>query len=277
MTEIVSPATANAPAAPVTRLLDGYPEESRRYDAMWDREQHRPREHWQALLANLESMGFDGIEDRCDEAERLLQENGVGFDVGARTEEEETRRVAFDPVPVLISPEQWHDIERGLKQRARLLDAVLKDLYGPRQLIRSGLVPPELIYRHEGFQPPCAGSLSSGLLLYAADVAWDANGRARVVADRAQAPAGAGYALETRIVCSRILPTIIRAQPVLRLAGFFQTLRESLQNLAPHRHFDPRAVVLSRGPGDPGYFDHAYLANYLGYPLVQGQIGRAHV
>ena len=252
-------------------LLDGYAHESRAYDAMWDKTTNQPREHWQALLSNLDGMGVAGIEARCVEAERLLQENGVGFDVGARTDGEGGRRVTFDPVPLLIPADEWHVIARGLKQRARLLDAVLKDLYAERQLIRSGVVPPELIYRHEGFQLPCAGSLSSGLLLYAADIAWDAAGRARVVADRAQAPAGAGYALETRIVCSRILPNSIRAQPVLRLAGFFQTLRESLQALAPHRHFDPRAVVLSRGPGDPGYFDHAYLASYLGYPLVQGQ------
>ena len=262
---------SDAIVSSASNLLGDYAQGSRRYDAMWDRATGQPREHWQALLANFESLGHDGIEDRCDDAERMLQENGVGFDVGARTEGEEARRVAFDPVPVLISSDQWHHLERGLKQRARLLDAVLRDLYGERQLIRSGVVPPELIYRHEGFQLPCARSLSSGLLLYAADVAWDANGKPRVVADRSQAPAGAGYALETRIVCSRILPNIIRAQPVFRLAGFFQTLRESLQNLAPHRHFDPHAVVLSRGPGDPGYFDHAYLASYLGYPLVQGQ------
>ena len=237
---------------------------------MWDAAGGAAREHWLPLLTTFEALGVNGIEDRCAEAERLLRENGVGFEVG-RSDEEMSRRVSFDPVPVIISAEQWQHIESGLRQRARLLDLVVKDIYGPRELMRDGVIPSEVIFRHEGFLPPCAQPEHPGLLLYAADVAWDSSGNPRVVADRAEAPAGAGYALETRIVCSRILPNVIRAQPVLRLAGFFQTLRQSLRSLAPNQHFDPRTVLLNRGPGDPGYFDHAYLASYLGYPLLQGQ------
>ncbi len=265
-----TPAALAAARGAGLKLLDGYSDGTRRWDAMWDAVGGAAREHWLPLLSTFETLGVTGIEDRCAEAERLLRENGVGFEVG-RSDEEMSRRVAFDPVPVIIGAEQWQHIESGLRQRARLLDLVLKDIYGPRELMRDGVIPSEVIFRHEGFLPACAQPEHPGLLLYAADIAWDAAGNPRVVADRAEAPAGVGYALETRIVCSRILPNVIRAQPVLRLAGFFQTLRQSLRNLAPNQHFDPRTVLLNRGPGDPGYFDHAYLAGYLGYPLLQGQ------
>ncbi len=251
-------------------LLANYSDGTQRWDAMWDAGTSAAREHWRPLLSTLESLGTEGIADRCTEAERQLRENGVGFEVG-RSDEEMSRRVAFDPVPVIISAERWRQLEDGLRQRANVLDLMLKDIYGARHLMRGGVVPAEVVFRHEGFLPACANPEHPGLLLYAADVAWDADGNPRVVADRTEAPSGAGYALETRIVCSRILPNVIRAQPVLRLAGFFQTLRQSLRMLAPNQRFDPRSILLSRGPDDPGYFDHAYLASYLGYPLLQGQ------
>ena len=257
------------PAAELS-LLANYSDGTQRWDAMWDASASAAREHWRPLLSTLESLGVAGIQDRCTEAERQLRENGVGFEVG-RSDEEMSRRVAFDPVPVIISAERWLQLEDGLRQRAHVLDLMLKDIYGPRNLMRAGVVPAEVVFRHEGFLPACASPAHPGLLLYAADVAWDADGNPRVVADRTEAPSGAGYALETRIVCSRILPNVIRAQPVLRLAGFFQTLRQSLRMLAPNQRFDPRSILLSRGPDDPGYFDHAYLASYLGYPLLQGQ------
>src|SRR5262249_25952437 len=108
------------------------------------------------------------------------------------------------------------------------------------------------------------------LHLYAADVGRSADGTFVVLGDRTQSPSGAGYALENRIVLSRILPDTFRDCRVQRLALFFQTLRETLRDIAPHNRDNPRIVLLTPGPYNETYFEHAYLARYLGYTLVEG-------
>ena len=135
-------------------------------------------------------------------------------------------------------------------------------------------MPPQLILRHTNFLLPVDGALAdtdARLAMYAADVARGADGSFRVVSDRTQSPSGPGLALETRIACSRILPNLIRSTHVHRLARFFRLLRDQLVARAPHQKHDPRIVVLGRGQSDPNYFDAAYLAAYLGFPLVEGE------
>ena len=231
------------------------------------------RGHWQKLFGAFEQLGARDLEARRQEARRLFRENGISY--SAATEgEAQLRPFELDPVPFLVPATDWARIEAGLTQRARLLDAILKDLYGPRHLIRGGMVPPQLILRHPGFLLPVDASLAEpagGLAMYAADVARGADGAFRVVSDRTQSPSGPGLALETRIACSRILPNLIRNSHVHRLARFFRLLRDDLVDSAPHQKLDPRIVVLGRGPSDPNYFDHAYLAAYLGFPLVEGE------
>ncbi len=247
------------------------------YDELWTNQEgsrkHQVRGHWQALLSSFQQLGGRDLEARRQEARRLFRENGVSY--SALADGERGRRPwELDPVPFLVPADYWAKIEGGLAQRARLLDAILKDLYGPRHLIRGGMVPAELIYRHPGFLLQADGTLAHeerALTLYAADVVRTAEGEFHVVADRTQAPAGAGLALETRIACSRILPNLIRATHVHRLASFFRTLRNDLALRAPHQKLDPRIVVLGQGASDPTYFDHAYLASYLGFPLVEGE------
>ncbi|MCC5886242.1 MAG: circularly permuted type 2 ATP-grasp protein [Gammaproteobacteria bacterium] len=261
---------------PGALLPAGYLDERSEYDELWsttaDGAKHSVRGHWQSLLSAFQQLGGRDLEARRQEARRLFRENGVSYSAmaeGGRA----ARPWELDPVPFLIPADDWSRIEGGLAQRARLLDAILKDLYGPRHLIRGGMVPAELIFRHSGFMLPADGTLAhehSALTLYAADVVRGPGGAFRVVADRTQAPAGAGLALETRIACSRILPNLIRATHVHRLARFFRTLRNDLAGRAPHQKIDPRMVVLGQGAEDPAYFDHAYLASYLGFPLVEG-------
>lgn len=230
------------------------------------------RAHWKRLLGAFQQLGGPDLEARRLEARRLFRENGVSYSVTSDGSPGE-RPLELDPVPCLVPAEDWARIESGLDQRARLLDAILKDLYGPRHLLRGGMVPPSLIFRHSGFLRSADGALRAeghALTLYAADVVRDREGRFRVVSDRTQAPAGAGLALETRIASSRILPNLIRATHVHRLARFFRLLRGHLAARAPHQKLDPRIVVLAGGVDDPSYFDHAYLASYLGFPLVEG-------
>lgn len=230
------------------------------------------RSHWEYLIRSLEALGVEELERREQEAERLLRENGVTYNV-YDDPQGMTRFWELDLVPVLLTSQEWSTIEQGLIQRAELLNLILADLYGPRTLISKGLLPPELIYAHPGFLLPCHGVRPAGgcyLPLYAADVARAPNGGIWVIGDRAQAPSGSSYALENRIVLSRILPSLYRDSHVHRVALFFRAMRATLTALAPQRRENPRIVLLSPGPGNETFFEHAYLANYLGCTLIQG-------
>lgn len=233
---------------------------------------HALRPHWQQLMAILEEVGGGELERRRQEAWQVLRENGVTYNV--YNEQDSKRRLwEIDPVPLVISADEWSRTERGLVQRAELLNLVLQDLYGPRQLLREGALPAELIYAHPGFLRPCQGlqpNSTHPLIQYAVDLARGPDDRMWVLSDRTQAPSGPGYALETRIAMSQVLPDTFKRCYVQRLSGFFRTLRDTLAAQAPHLTDDPRIVVLTPGPLNETYFEQAYLAAYLGYSLVQG-------
>jgi len=164
-------------------------------------------------------------------------------------------------------------IESGVSERAELLSLVLDDLYGPRELLRRGLIPPEVVLEDPRFLRACDGvrlPTEQQLFNYAADIAQDHGGAPVVVADRSQAPSGAGFALENRTVISRVLPSLYRDAQVHRVAPFFRALRAALQEAAPPGVEDPRIVVLTPGPLNETAFEHSALASTLGYPLVQG-------
>ena len=257
------------PAANISDSFD-YPRTDQGYDEVYGHETQM-REHWQHLLNGLETLGTKGIQERHLKAERILRDDGATYKSGASRQ---AKTWQLDPVPVLLESEEWGSIESGLLERSELLDLVLKDLYGDRELIRHGVIPPELVYSHAGFLRACQGLTLPGehqLVLHAADMVRDASGTMHVIGDRTQAPSGAGYALENRTVMSRIMPSLFRDSHVHRLSLFFQTLRSKLNSLASHITADqPRVVILTPGIYNETYFEHAYLANYLGYPLVQG-------
>ncbi len=230
------------------------------------------RPHWQHLARALADLGQEELDRRRAGARRALRENGVTYNVyndpaGGQ------RPWILDPIPLLISSEEWRGIEAGLTQRAEVLNLLLRDLYGPREVIRRGLLPTELLYSHPGFLRPChplASPKPHAMILYAADLARDPDGQMRVFSDRTQAPSGAGYALENRTVMSQTFPSLYRDSHVHRLAVFFQNLRASLAAHAPAGVEDPRVVILTPGPLNETYFEHAFLANYLGYSLARG-------
>src|SRR6202000_2531712 len=175
-------------------------------------------------------------------------------------------------VPLIIEAGEWTQLEEGLIQRAELLEAVLADSYGPSTLTAEGRLPAALVAGNPEFLRPLVGVAPPGgahLRLYAVDVGRAADGRWWVLGDRAQAPSGAGYALENRLALSRAMPDIYRALRVNRLAPFFQALQAELSGLG--RQDDSRVCVLTPGPMNETYFEHAYLARYLGFLLVEGQ------
>ncbi len=230
------------------------------------------RPHWQGFARALDAIGSEELEARRQDLRRLLRESGVSYTVYGDPQGV-NRPWELDALPLLVDAAEWSGIEAGLAQRTELLDLVLKDLYGARQLISEGLLPLELVYAHSGFLRPCDQVRLRGdhqLLLYAADLARGPDGRMWVVGDRTQAPSGAGYALENRSVVSRVLPQVFRDCRVRRLGVFFETLRSCLARIAAVHRENPRVVVLTPGPRNETYFEHAYLATNLGYTLVQG-------
>jgi uncharacterized circularly permuted ATP-grasp superfamily protein/uncharacterized alpha-E superfamily protein len=241
------------------------------YDEMYATE-HKVLPYWEHFIAALDAVGGEELERRRREAQRLLRKNGVTYNVYGDSVSL-TRPWRLDPIPLLISGEEWQAIEAGLRQRAELLDLILKDLYGSQALLKKGLLPSDLVLSHPGFLHPCVGALQPQprhLTVYSANLARGPDGRMWILADRTQAPSGFGYALENRRAMSRVLPEVIRENPVRRLADFFRTFAAGLAGLARHNKENPRIVVLTPGPFNETYFEHAYVASYLGFTLVQG-------
>ncbi len=228
------------------------------------------RPHWKHVGSALNALGTDELRRRQRDVHRLLQADGATYRILATD-----RAVPWklDAVPLLISSEEWAAIEDGIIQRAVLLDLVLRDLYGDQRLLQRGVIPPEIVFRHPGYSPAChdiALPDRSQLFTYAVDLGRDADGRFQVVSDFAQAPAGSGYALENRVVLSRVFPSLYRDAQVHRVAPFFRALRAGLEALGSHRSSNPRIVVLSPGTRSETAFEHAYTASHLGYSLVEG-------
>ncbi len=229
-----------------------------------------PRPHWAPFIESLQAIGSDELARRWERAERRIRENGVTYNIytdplGAN------RPWAIDPIPLLIPPEEWLCIEAGVIQRAHLLNLVLEDVYSSRRLVSNGDLPAALLFANPEFLRPLAGvqvPRQSYLHLLGVDLARSRDGEWWVLAHRTQAPSGTGYALESRIIVSNVLPDIFRTSNVRRLAPFFRAQREALIGLAQADY--PRVVLLTPGPLNETYFEHSYLARYLGFTLAEG-------
>lgn len=230
------------------------------------------RPTWQELLAQFGRLGPAQRRHRQELLQRQIQDNGVTYNVYADAKGAD-RPWELDLLPQLIGAAEWRALAAGIAQRAGLLDAVLADLYGPQQLLREGLLPPDLVFGHNNFLWPCQGIVPPGgrfLHVYAADLARAPDGRWWVLADRTQCPSGAGYALENRQILLRTVPDWHHALGVQPVAGFFRALRQQLTGVATDGEA-PLAVVLTPGRYNETYFEHLYLARHLGLPLVEGQ------
>jgi uncharacterized circularly permuted ATP-grasp superfamily protein/uncharacterized alpha-E superfamily protein len=255
----------------VTDLLSGYRPPGNTFDEMVGSD-GRVRPHWAHVSQVLDGLGMPELWRRQAEAANLLDDDGVTYN-GYGPTETATQRWALDPLPVLLTSKEWASIESAVIQRAEVLNLVLTDLYGRRDLVRRGLLPAELVYSHPGFLRQCDQIRVRGplqLFTIGVDIARDGQGQRWVLADRTQAPSGAGYALENRDVVSRVFPSLYRDVQVHRLAPFFRALRSGLQSVAPPAVSEPRIVVLTPGTRSETAFEHGSLAAHLGYQLVEG-------
>jgi len=230
------------------------------------------RPHWRTLSASIATLGRNELNRRAQEARRLIRDNGMTFHVHKDGGTQE-RLWPLDLVPCVIDGAEWSRLETAIAQRAKLLDTVLADLYGPQRLIRERTLPAEWLHAHPSFLRTCHGLAPAAgrwLSVYAADLVRSPDGRWWVLGDRTEAPAGTGFALENRIVTNAVMPDLLLASKIRRLAGTFEDRKLALVSTAPGHRDNPRIVVMTPGPAGENYFEHAFLARYMGYTLVEG-------
>lgn len=286
------------PAAIADRLA--LPPRDGHFDELRDRAGH-VRESWRRFFELLGPEGFADLDRRMDVVSRQVHENGMTYTVYA--DEGPPRPWSLDLFPFIVEDAEWQEIEAGVAQRAALLDAIACDAYGPQHLIAEGYIPAALVHGHPGYIREMHGVDVPGdvrLHIVAFDLGRGPDGRWSVVSQRAQAPSGLGYALENRLTISRLFPEAFGDLQVQHLAASYRRLLDMLEALvvqeaetmfdqpAPrdatesnlqrmrvdetdqHRLRTPRIVLLTPGPYNETYFEHAYLARYLGLPLVEG-------
>ena len=230
------------------------------------------RAGWHGLAATVDLLGAEGMRARGAQVRRLLEDDGVTYGQSAEAGGA-PGPWRLDPLPVILGSQEWAELSPGLIQRAELLDRLLADLYGPRDLLRRGVLPPEIVLGHAGFIRQCAGLRLPGpnqLVMASTDLVRGPDGWC-VLGDRTQAPSGAGYAMENRRIVSRVMPGLYRDTLLERLRSFFHALRAALQEVAPATGEPPRVVILTPGAASETSFDQAFLSTLLGFPLVEGE------
>lgn len=228
----------------------------------------RPRACWTAFLRELAAYGEGESWARFGMAARHIRDSGASYRIYG---EETERSWPLDPLPLILGRDEWDEIAAGVAQRANLIEAILRDVYGDGRLAAEGVLPaaaitgsPDYVRQMRGVPPPGGRYMT----LYAADLGRGPDGRWWVLGDRTQAPSGAGYALENRLVVSRAFPNLYNGLNIHRLAPFFDALRRGLSASADRT--DPRICLLTPGPFSQTYFEQAHLARYLGFLLVEG-------
>ncbi|QES90110.1 circularly permuted type 2 ATP-grasp protein [Rhizosphaericola mali] len=229
--------------------------------------------YWDSFFEAFQSLTPEELEKKKFDMLRMLKENGVTYNIyddptGA------ARNWKLDPIPNIIDGEEWETIQSGLIQRATILNLIAKDIYGPQFLLKNKIIPAELIFQHPGYIRQCMSiDVPGGCFLnfYAADMARSKDGQLWIIGDRTQAPSGSGYALENRMALSTAFPEFFKNEMVAKIGAYFNSVYKELCSNVPHGIDNPKIVVLTSGPGNETYFEHAYLSNYLGITLVQGE------
>ena len=214
------------------------------------------------------------LDSRVAQVAQQIRRDGVTHNVFSE-EGVASRAWSLELLPLIVEPGEWAQIESGAIQRAELLQTMLADLYGPQRLLQEGLLPPALLMRHPGWLRQMQGVVPPGgmhLFIVAFDLARGPDGRWWLAAQRTQGPSGLGYVLHNRLVISRQFPDAFRDLRVQHIASSYRRLLDTVEQVSSQvaGGARPRVVLLTPGPYSETYFEHAYLARYLGLPLVEG-------
>ena len=256
-------------AARLARMLKGYTPLPGTPDEMLGPD-GKLRPLWHDFASALANLMPEDIERRRARADQYLRDSGVFYRQygGGKSVE---RPWPLSPIPVLIDEADWEKLIPGLVQRAEVLEALMADLYGENRMVEGGHLPPSLVTANPEWLRPMVGiPPQSGHYLHflAFEIGRGPDGQWWVLADRTQAPSGAGYALENRVATSRAFNELFAQGHVHRLAGFFRDFRDALLGMRQDR--DARTAIMTPGPLNETYYEHAYIARYLGITLVQG-------
>lgn len=225
----------------------------------------KPKPQW---LRWMEHVAARDVDRSLNVAERHIRDLGISYRVRGEAKE---RTWPLSGLPLLIEESDWAEISASIVQRASLLEALLADIYGPAYLVSDGVIPAAVVAGSKEFVRPMVGVTPPGgrwMHLYAADIGRGPDGRWWVLNDRAQAPSGAGYALENRLALSSAYSSTYKQMNVQRLAPFFRAFRNGLTAMAERSQ--PRICLMTPGPYSATYFEQSYLAKYLGFLLVEG-------
>ena len=231
----------------------------------------RLRAPWRRMLGSLLGMGTATLKERTAELSRACVEEGAAALLAVPN----AGTWHCDPIPFLLTEAEFSTLALGLAQRATLLEAVLDDVYGGRDLLARGRLPPALVYPSHAYVRACRtavqGAPAAGrhMHLYAADLVRGSDGAWCVLADRTGEPAGLAYALENRRIMARVLPELFRSAEVTQLRPFFDSWQDCLQRMAPADAGNPGLALLTPGHSDPRWFEHVVLARALGCALVE--------
>jgi uncharacterized circularly permuted ATP-grasp superfamily protein/uncharacterized alpha-E superfamily protein len=229
------------------------------------------RPHWRGLMQTVWGIAPQQLLEK--QARATAQIAGADELVDFRPAAAGATARRLDLLPFVLPEAEWRDIAAGLAQRARLLNAILADLYGPQRLIEDRLVPPRLVFGNPAFLRPLRHVAPVGgtpqLYFYAADLIRLPGGEWRVFSDRTQAAAGVGYALHNRTTLARVFPEAFRAAPARRLQPYLELWRQAIRQVGMSLSGEPRIALLTPGPYNEAYFEHMRLAQELGITLVQ--------
>lgn len=255
---------------PLAALLAGYAPTPGASDELMDGA-GRIRPVWRPFLDHLAGLSAEEMAERVARGERYLNDAGV-FTRLYSSKDSAERSWPLSSVPVILHERDWEGIAAGLRQRADLLEAVVRDLYGPGRLVSEGHLPAALVAGNPEWLRPMVGIEPRGghfLHFLAFELGRNPDGSWFVLGDRTQAPSGAGFALENRLAASRVFSDFYPEANVERLAPFFRRFRDALNGMLGGE--ESRVGILTPGPMNDTYYEHAYIARYLGFMLLEGE------
>ena len=242
------------------------------FDEMFDT-QCNVRPHWNEIKNGLDNAGIKQLELKQTEIDWRLEDNGVTYNI-YNDPEGNNRRWNLDPIPLVLTSTEWEEISKGLKQRAKLLNLIFKDLYTEQRLIKEGIVPAEIIFAHKSFIPEVFNFENKdyySMRFYATDISRGPDGKFWVINDRTQSPSGLGYAIENRLTMNSISNDLYPNIEILKMAKFIEGFKDMLKSLSSSNHENPLIALLTPGPLNETYFEHSYISSFLDLTLVQGE------